>query len=270
MRLLREKGLATKFLILVEIASGHHSRLSPIARKLDITNQAVSEYLKKMKKEGFIQQIEGEYRATKKGIQFLHSNFLELKRFADSKMEGLDIIDVCAAIAKTDIKKGERVALFMEDGSLIARGNEKSSSTGIAMRDAVKGEDVPLKDLDGIIEHSMGKLYLVELPSAREGGSRAVSLDKIEEILMKTNPDKIGIGDIVAKSIMKKLGRKYDFEFAPIESSIEAVQRGLSVIFLGSGDKIGIAISIIQDFNSSSMDKIGYEMIDVDKIKSRN
>jgi putative transcriptional regulator len=269
MKLLREKSLATKFLILIEITSGHRSRLSPIAEKLGITTQAVSDYLRKMKKDGLIQQINGEYKATKKGIQFLHSNFLELKKFTNSKMKDLNIIDACAAIAREDIEKGDKLALFMEKGNLVAYPNRESSSTGVAMREAIKGEDVPVIDLEGIIEHRIGNLCLIELPSIREGGSRSADIDEIGKILKKLNPDKIGIGDVVAKSVAKKIGRKCDFEFAPIDASIEAVQRGLNVLFLGSSDKIGEAISAIRDFNSSSIDKIEYELIRTGKSGNR-
>ena len=109
---LREKSLSTKMLILLEISTGHYSQLSPIAEKIGITKQAVSDYLKKMREEGLVLIMNGEHRASVKGVELLHSQLLELNEFLDKKIQRLNIIENCAAIAGNEIQKGEKVGLL--------------------------------------------------------------------------------------------------------------------------------------------------------------
>lgn len=269
MGLLREKSLSTKILILLEIATGHYSQLSPIAEKIGITKQAVSDYLKKMKEEGLIYVLNGEYKASVKGIEFLHSQLMELKEFLDKKIQKLNIIENCAAIAGNEIKRGEKVGLFMENGELTAYSGKKSSSMGIAMRDAEKGEDVPIKNMEGIVKHEIGRIYLIELPSPSEGGTRACNIKKIKEMMETLKIDRIGTCDIVAKVLLKKLEKPYHFEFASANATIEAAQKGLNVLLLGWGEGMTKAISAIEDFNSMSSQKIQYELIPNNIIKGR-
>ncbi|KAA0002447.1 MAG: winged helix-turn-helix transcriptional regulator [Thermoplasmata archaeon] len=260
MELLREKSLSTKVLILLEIATGHYSQLSPIAEKIGITKQGVSDYLKKMREEGLIHIMNGEYRASVKGIEFLHSQLMELKEFLDKKIQKLNIIENCAAIAGNEIRKGEKVGLFMKNGELVAYQGKKSSSMGVAMRNARKGEDVPIKNMEGIVEHEMGKIYLIELPSPSEGGTKACDIKKIKEIVETLKIDRIGACDVVAKVLLRKLKKPYDFEFACAYTTIEAAQKGLNVLLLGWSEGIKKAISAIEDFNLSSPRKIRYEL----------
>jgi len=98
--------LNTKLLILLEITIVSHSKLKPIADRLGITVQGISEYIKIMQSEGLVHITGGGYKATKKGVQFLHENIRDLKEFVERTMKRLEVIDLCAAIAKTRIKEG--------------------------------------------------------------------------------------------------------------------------------------------------------------------
>ena len=261
MKVLRDLRLSTELLILMEVIKTPHTKLKTIAKKLDITVQGVSEYLRRMKKEGKIQNIGGEWRATKSGIEFLHSNFSELKEFVDSKMVELNIIDICAAIAKTPIKKGEVVGLFMEDGVLCAYSGRDSKSKGIAESDAQFDEDVAIKDLDGMVSLSPGMMHIVKLPAIHEGGSSAVSTKEIKKIFDKLNPQKIGVMDVVSQAVLKKVNVQPDFEFASLYSAIEAAEKGLNVMIFTSADQIASIVSTIEDTNSQIEDKIIYQII---------
>jgi len=260
MRVFRDKSLSTRLLILSEITSGHYSQLSPIAQKVGITIQAVSDYIKKLREDGLVQNIDGEYKTTMEGIEFLHREFLELKKFIESKIDGLSIIEKCIAIAGTTIKKGERVGLFMKDG-IITVYPKKSSSMGTAMCDAHKGDDVPITKLEGVMDYTIGKIFFIEIPASLEGGSRIAKTDDMQKLFKKIKPDRIGVMDVVAKALLQKMGKKYDFEFAVIESAIEMVQCGLVVTLVGFLDTIREGISKIENFNASALDKINYELI---------
>ena len=116
MKLLRDVREATKLLILKEITSRRHSRLRTIADRLDITVQGVSEYMKMMTKAGLVRNVDGDWRATRKGVEFLQEDFLALKEFVESSVKEMSIVDVAEAIAGDDIDVGEKVGLFMEKG----------------------------------------------------------------------------------------------------------------------------------------------------------
>ena len=238
MKILRDLRLSTKLLILLEITRKPHIKLKTIAEKIGISIQGVSEYLKIMNEEKLIQNIGGEYKVTTNGIQFLHKNFSELKDFVDKSIEKLDLIEVCAAIAKTKIKKGERVGLFMENGILNAYSGRKSKSSGFAIMDADIDEDVPVKNLEGIVELNHGKLCIIEIPSIIDGGSRKIDIKEIKNIYMNFKPNKIAVLDVVGISLAKKAKLKYDFEFAPQYSIIEAIQKGLNIMIFGTHDSV--------------------------------
>lgn len=261
MKILRDLRLSTELLILLEVINNPHIKLKNIAEKLDITVQGASDYLRRMKKEGFIQNIGGEYKTTKKGIEFLHSNFSELKEFVDLKISELNIIDVCAAIAKTQIKEGDEVGLFMENGVLTAYSGRKSKSKGIANSNADVDEDVAIKDLDGMVSLSPGEIHIVKLPSIREGGSNSVNIEGIKKLSRRFSPDKIGAMDVVSGAVLKKAGIIPDFEFATLSASIEALEKGLNVMLFASNDQIHSVVSAIEEINDDIEDKIIYEII---------
>ena len=265
MKILRDLRLTTELLVLLEVIHNPHLRLKNIAEKLDITVQGASEYLRRMKKEGYIQDIGREYRATKKGIEFLHANFSELKKFVDLKITELNIIDVCAATAKTPIKKGDEVGLFMENGMLTAYSGRQSASKGTALSDANTDEDVAIKDLDGVVSLSPGKMTIVKLPSIRDGGSSSVSIKGIKRLYNELSADKIGVMDAVSMAVARKAGFTPDFEFAALYAAVEAVEKGLDVVLFTSSDQVDNVVSTVETINNTIEDKIVYEILSAQK-----
>jgi putative transcriptional regulator len=260
MKLLRDLKESTTLLILLEITTGHHTKLKTIAEKLDITVQGVSEYLKRMTKDGLITHVRGEHRATNKGVELLHQRFLEIKDFVDESMKKLDIVNACTAIAGTSIKKGDLVGLIIEDGILTAYPNRKASSTGKAISSARKGEDIGIKDLEGITSLSTGKLWAIELPSMNSGGSRKVPLRKARELFERAKVDRVAALDLTGFSLIKRLKLKYSIEFAAPEATLEALQKGLDVMVFGSEDEVSRFISRVNEFNSGASKKISFRV----------
>ncbi len=253
-----EELLSKKLMILLEVATGKYHNLTQIAEKVGITKQGVSEYLKKMKEDGLIEVVEGEYKATMKGIEKLFSYLSQLEKYMEEKRKKLNIMETCSAIAGNEIKKGEKVALFMKNGYLYAFSNRKSSSYAEAIENAKKGEDVAIKNIRGIIELSLGKIFLFSLPSAEKGGAKRVNIKRLKEKIEKINVDKIGVMGIVGKVALDNAEVKYDFEFCPINSAIEACQKGLNVALVGEKKEIRHAISMIEEYNSNALDEIEY------------
>ncbi|MEW6069106.1 MAG: winged helix-turn-helix transcriptional regulator [Candidatus Thermoplasmatota archaeon] len=259
MKILRDLRLNTKLLILLQIIVNPHIKLKVIAKRLDITVQAVSEYLKRMQEEKLVKNIDGEYRATTKGVELLHKHFLELKDFVDSTIKNLSLVEVCTAIAKTPIKKGTRVGLFMEGGVLVGYANKPSSSSGIAITEAKPEEEVAIGHLEGIVELSLGKLYCVELPSVKN--AKAIAVSEIREKGLKFKECKIAALDITGLVTIKKMRLKCDFEFAPVNAAVDAIQKGLNVIAFGTSENVGELISTVDKLNARAIDKIKYKVI---------
>jgi putative transcriptional regulator len=246
-------------------------KLHEIATRLDVTTQASSEYIKLMIKENLITKLSGEYKLTHEGVEFLHKNISELKDFLDSKIEDLDIINSCTAIAGENLKKGDNVNLMMEDGLLLARKNGRlksgSTSCGVILYNANKGDDVAVVNLKGILDYDFGTLTIITLPTTAEGGTQLVSTTKLKGLLKNTNPDRIAIYDLMGQAILNKIDQKPDIEFFSLPASIEAVQKGFNVTLLTSDDTLSEIISQIENNNSQTKSKIHYSVITWKEIK---
>jgi len=253
--------LSKKFLILLEIATGNYTKLDQIAARIGITKQAVSDYIKKMKRNGMIGVINGYYKATPKGINYIFEKIDGIEKYFEEKKKKLGIMKSFSAIAGNDIKKGSKVGLFMEDGFLYAYERKKSSCYAYAMENAKKGEDVALHNAEGIIDMKMGKIFLAMLPLPNEGGSKAVDYKKLKDAVMRKKIDKFASLDIVGKIALQKIGIKPSFEFSPLNASINACERGLNVFIAGNENESRDAISKIEEYNAASIEKIDYEIV---------
>ncbi len=260
MKLLRDKSFSTQILILYELYTKPHSKLTSIAEKIGVTQQAVSEYMKKLIKQNLVQRIDGGYKPTIKGTYLLQNELSILKNFVDERIEKLSLIKNCVALAKTPIKPGEKIGLFMNEGWLVAYTNKQSSSIGIANNMAQTGDYITLGNLEGIIDHKIGKLYYFELPTPFTLKHDKIDTESIQKRVRTMNIDRIGILDVVAKSVCKKRGLKPDFEFGVIYAAIDAAQRGLNTAIFGYGEKIREALKIFEEINEKSSEKINYEL----------
>src|SRR3972149_2609895 len=142
MQLLRNLGELTRLLILRETSIRRHAVQRTIAEELHMTVRGVSESRRAMEKDGLIQVVDGEYRPTIGGVRVLHERFRDLRDFGDRTSKNLAIIEVTAAVAGNRIARGERVALFMEGGDLVAYAGRESPSMGRAGQPADRGGDL--------------------------------------------------------------------------------------------------------------------------------
>ena len=238
MRVFKKKGELTRFQILAEIAENQpHIRQRDIAEKLGITVQAVSENIKTLTDQGYIEPGVGRsyYKLTKRGMEKLKREAITLRKYADTVLETMSTYkSIWPAIAKENLKRGEEVELFMEKGILYAKKRTDGQAHGKVLHDAKKGEDVALTELSGLINLRKGKVTILVLPRINEGGSRAANLQKVKKIYEK-DYDKVGIMGTVARAVANKLNLKVDFEFATPEATLAAAKRGLNILVLAVG-----------------------------------
>jgi len=238
MKVFKKKGELTRFQILAEIAKQQpHLRQKDIAEKLGITIQAVSENIKSLTDEGFVEIREGtaRYHITKRGIEKLKKEAIDLRKYADEVVETMNTYkSIWPAIAKEELESGEKVWLKMENGILYAT-KEKSPASAEVLHDAQKDEDVALVQLSGTIELKNGIVTIIKLPTINQGGSRACDLDKIQKIYEK-GFDKVGIMGTISRAVTDKLEIFPDFEFATPQATLAAAKRGLNVLVFAVGN----------------------------------
>lgn len=185
MMVFKTKGELTQFQILAQIAERKpHLHQKDIADKLGITVQAVSENIKSLVDEGLVETSEGhgDYRITKKGIDTVKEEVIDLREYADHVLEIMNKYkSVWPAIAREKLEKGDSVGLEMDGGVLYAT-THKTSAYAKVLSCAEKGEDVALTRLGGTIGLKQGNVVIIKLPTMSQGGSRASDLDRIKSI----------------------------------------------------------------------------------------
>ena len=120
---------------------------------------------------------------------------------------------------------------------------------GKAVSNAMKGDDVAVRDVIGDMTRFSGSVIVIRVPGIIEGGSRAVDIKRAGEILKKNRPDKIGAMGTSAKVLMKKMGTRCDFEFDVVQSGMLAALRGFNVMIFASGRMAEIAERRVQEKN---------------------
>lgn len=235
--ILRSKKEITKFQILVEIA-GHQPDVmqKEIARRIGITPQAVSEYIKDLVNEGLLfSDGRVRYRVTKNGVEWVLERAKELKKYARFVMEDIvSHVSVATAIASQKLSKGDRVHLIMENGLLYA--GKEGNVTGVTMMDADQGEDVGVTDLKGMIRFEPVNITICKVPRVEKGGSRNVDYEMLKEQSHR-KPFIAAIG-VEALISLQKINIKPDILFGAKESVIEAAFHGLSSLVVSVDEEV--------------------------------
>ena len=253
MDILRSKGRLTRLLILLELVNNKHTNLKGIAKNLDITPQAVSEYLRQMGTEGLTAVSEGHYRATKEGVNVLQGDLLEIKAFVDEKISSLEIIRSTAAIAGKDVRKGQKVGLFMRGGLLYAEPEHRSTSTGVSSADVKAGSVFTVYELEGMLKLLPGTLRLMAIPAP---GNRIAKI-KLEE---QIHPGaKVAALDLESIGLLRQSAIRCDYEYPNMAYIINNVERGLDVVVFGTPQNISAAVKVLSEHNEKSLDKVRYE-----------
>jgi len=253
---LRDLKRNTQLMILVEVLEAPSARLKAIADKLEITVQAVSQYLSAMRKEGLVRDHGGSLQPTQKGMQLLQEHFTGLKNEVDAILRRISVIDRCVAIAGERIKKGQKVGLIMEDGMLMAYPGRKSPSTGEALEAANEGDDLIIGKLEGIVDLELGGLLIIEAPSEIDGGSKAANIERVKGRLEDFSPGMLVAGDAVGAALLMKASGEFFTIHAPVESAMSALSKGVDVAFSGTRDSIDRLLETVSSLKQSS----GYEI----------
>ena len=255
---LRNKNLTTRFQILVEIAdSGPSVQQRDIAKKLNITPQAVSDYIAQLIKGGMlVSEGRAGYKITNEGVNWIIKALRELGSYNAFVERAITSISVCTAVAECNLVKGQKVGLEMKDGLLFARDRVNEGAVGIVVSDARKDEDVGVTSIEGIVALQIGRVTILKLPGIQRGGSRAVDLERLRvEVKRRQFVAATGIEAFVT---LKKVNARF-YMYGTTEATIEAAKSGLNPLVACVENETAALIKRLEE------GKISYELFDCKK-----
>ena len=248
--ILRNKNQTTRFQILVALADGGPNiRQQEIARKLDVTPQAISDYISQLIRDGLLAQDgRSQYRITNNGVNWMIKVMRELRSYLGAVEKAVNNISVSAAVAGDDFSKGQKVGLKMRGGLLVATAEIGQGATGIAAMDARAGDDIGITGIDGIVELSIGRVTILRLPGVLAGGTRLVNLDSLKREVKRRH----FIGAVGIEAIIALRSIKADFQMYGVsEAVIEAARCGLNPLVVCVEGEIS---DIIKRLEAESID----------------
>ena len=258
-QILRSKNLATKFQILVEIAENQPNiQQKDIAKRLDVSPQAISDYIKVLTKEGSVTSDgRSRYRITREGVRGILEMARELQSYSAFVGKVVTDISVSAAIADCDLDQGQPVWLFMKDGLLFASDVLKDGARGIATCDAKRGQDVGISNIEGVMEHKAGSITVCKVSGIQRGGSRNVDLVRLREAIdTKALTGVIGIEALIA---LRQLGAEPNYVHSVKEVVVETAWSGLSFLVVCVDNEMPGLLKRLEE------EGLDYELLDLRK-----
>jgi predicted transcriptional regulator len=246
----------TEMLILVELVESPAVKLKDVSKNLDITVQAVSQYIAAMKREGLVKGSGGKLKPTRRGMQMLQEHFTGLKHEVDGILRRIRVVDTCVSIAAKRITKGQKVGLEMEDGILMAFPDKKAASTGVALESSEEGDDLLVGQLEGIVDMELGRLLVVEAPPESEGGSKSASVETVRGRIDDFSPGLLVAGDTTGAALLMKAAGEMFTLHAPVESAMSALSKGVDVVFCGARESVDRMLDAVSELRSET----GYEI----------
>ncbi|MFP4590915.1 MAG: MarR family transcriptional regulator [Halobacteriales archaeon] len=232
--LLSSKRDAMRFQILAEIADRQPAvSQGEIAETLGVTTQAVSDHLGDLVESGSVRRGgRGRYEVTKEGVDWLLSQAETLEAYlAHVTEEVLGTVDVESALATGPIEAGQRVGVTMVEGLLHASPETGDApATAVAVTDAAPGEAVAVSDWTGVMDHAVGDVSVVVVPTVRARGSARVDEDALADRLEPA--DLVVAAGTEAVAVLRRLGVDPDVTFGTPGAVQEAAARGLSVVLV--------------------------------------
>jgi putative transcriptional regulator len=259
-QILKSKNLATKFQIMVEIAA-HQPNIQQkdIALKLDITSQAVSEYIRELIKDSWLSsEGRSRYKVTKDGVNWILQMSRQLHSYAWYVSKTVADISATTAIADSDLSVGQPASLYMKDGLLFASEViSGKGAKGIAITEAKKGQDVGIGSVEGVIKLESAEVTISKIPNVQDGGFRNTDLARLKREVKEARL--VGAMGTEALVALTQIGVKPDYIHGVREAVIEAAYCGLPFLAVCSEDKVSILVQRLEEEN------LDYEIVDLRK-----
>jgi putative transcriptional regulator len=245
---LEDKRTATRLRVLVEIADRQPAvSQGEIAEAVGVTSQAVSEYIRDLVADGYVEkEARSRYSVTKEGVDWLFQQAKDLRRYADHVTDDvLESVQEDAAIATEAVADGETVTLSLREGLLHATPGDEGPATGVATTDAAAGEDVSVTGFEGVMEIEPGRVTVVQVPLARSGGSGAVETDALASVC--ADADVVVAAGVEAVVALRTADVAIETSFAAGEVAAAAAARGLDATVVATADLVGRVTDALRD-----------------------
>ena len=243
---LDNKRSATKFRVLVEIAERQPAvNQGEIADAVGLTSQAVSEYIRELVDEGFVEkEARSRYRVTKQGVDWLFQQASDVRRFTEHVTEDvLGSMQEDAAFATAEIESGETVSLTIEDGLLHATPGDGGPATGVATTDAEAGSVVGVTGFAGIIDLDPGDVIVFQIAPIRSG--TPAGADRLTDAAAAA--DLVAAAGVEAVAALRESGVEPGTTFAAGTVAADAASRGLDVAVVVTTDLAGRVTDALRD-----------------------
>jgi len=263
-QILKSKNLATKFQIMLEIAANQPNiQQKDIAPRLGITSQAVSEYVKELIKDGWLgSEGRSRYRVTREGVDWILQMSRQLHSYAWFVSKVVADISTSAAIADSDLSMGQQASLYMKDGLVFASHTVgDTGAKGIVVTEAKKGQDVGIRNVEGVIKLDTGKVTIGKVPDVQNGGSRSTDLARLEKEVKQARL--VGAMGTEALVALMRIRVKPDYLHGVAEAAVEAAYCGLPFLAVCSGDRASILMQRLEEEN------LDYQVMDLRANSSR-
>ena len=244
---LDSKRDATRYQVLVEIAARQPAvSQTEIADAIGVTSQAVSDYVRDLVEEGYVDKRgRGRYQVTKEGVDWLISRTDSLRAYLDRvNSDVLGSVEVDAAVAMDDVAEGSKVGLVMRDGVLHANP-AGGTATAITVTGASAGEAVGVADFEGVVDYDTGYVTVVPVPDVTEGrplNPAAVTADLTPETL-------VAVAGTEAYALVSRSEVTPDLRFGTVDGVAEAAVRGLDVRLVVTADQLPQHTAKLRDQN---------------------
>lgn len=233
--ILLERKETVQLLILTELMINPECNQREIAKKLNLTPQAISEYFKDLTAEGFVRVVHrGYYEITKKGEEWLTRNLLDLHVFSEEMLKKI-YSKTIVAIAVGKVEENSVVKYWFEDGFIFAK--KEDNGNGIALTSAEDGEDVLLKPTGSFEPPEKGEVVIVKVPNVAEGGSRKIDLEKLRELIKSRSRSIVVALGIEALVACRKIKVEPIF-FGAKDVCVEAAHHGSGVIVVCAESRV--------------------------------
>ena len=243
---LDSKRAATRFRVLVEIADRQPAvNQGEIASAVGVTSQAVSEYIRELVADGFVEkEARSRYRVTKEGVDWLFQQAADVRRFAEHVTEDvLGSMQEDAAVATDGIEQGETVSLSVREGLLHATPGGEGPATGVATTDAEPGGVVGVTGFEGVSDLDPGEVTVFQVPPVRTGlPGESTSLSAA-----CADADLVAAAGVEAVVTCRRSGVEVDVGFAVGAVAADAASRGLDVVVVVTTDSAGRVTDALRD-----------------------
>jgi len=225
-----------QLMILSTLLDGEHS-IGRIAESLRMTRQGVVYHLRQLRASGYLND---EDKITPLGFEAMRKGLLDLRSRLTTSLERIDRQTSWEAISSGNVRGGDTVYLFMDNGYLHASRDQKSSAKGIAQSDASDGDFVSVTGVTGIVSMEIGKIRFYVITD--EGWY------SYEELPQETS-ELTGVLGEKALLFCRKRGLRVDIEYATVEASFDACIRGISCRVFVSDQRLRYHLAALSELS---------------------